>query len=100
MSVTKRWRAHFEAWERSGLTQKVYCQQHQLNIRSFTARLSEHRRQGNPSMPKIIPVEIETTGAVAKEVGFIWLHLAQGHRLELPESVSAQWLSALLRGLG
>jgi hypothetical protein len=100
MPVTKRWRAHIEAWERSGLTQTTYCQQHGLNKRSFTARLSEHRRQGNPSLPTLIPVTIETTDAVAKEAGVIQLYLAQGHRLELPGAVSAQWLSALLRGLG
>lgn len=99
MSVTKRWRAHIEAWERSGLTQTAYCQQHELNKRSFTARLSEHRRQGNPSLPTLIPVTIETTGAVAKGAGVIQLYLAQGHRLEVPATVSAQWLSTLLRGL-
>jgi hypothetical protein len=99
MSVTKRWQAHIEAWERSRLTQTAYCQQHQLNKRSFTARLSEHRRQGKPSLPTFMPVTIETTDAVAKEAGVIQLYLAQGHRLEVPATVSAQWLSMFLRGL-
>jgi len=51
-------------------------------------------------LPKFIPVTIETIEAVAKEeTGVIQLHLAQGYRLEVPTTVSAQWLSTLLRDL-
>ena len=54
MAITHRWRAHIEAWQSSGLSQAGYCRQHQLNVRTFTARLSEYRK----GKPVLIPVTV------------------------------------------
>jgi hypothetical protein len=97
MAVTNHWRSHIEAWQSSGLTQAVYCRQHRLKSRTFTARLSEYRREDKPLL---IPVTVtQSSGELNPEAKQIVLHCVQGHRLELPETVSALWLSALLRGL-
>lgn len=100
MAVTNHWRSHIEAWQSSGLTQAAYCRQHQLNSRTFTARLSEYRRERGGDKPVLIPVTVtQASGELNPEANKIVLHCVQGNRLELPETVSAHWLSALLRGL-
>lgn len=101
MPIPKRWQDHIEAWQGSGLKQVDYCRQHNINYKTFIARLSDYRRTREEGKTALIPVTV-TKGAVGplpEPQPFVLL-LRQGHRLELPESVSAQWLSALLRGLG
>lgn len=94
MAVTSKWRQHIEAWERSGLSQVEYCAEQQINVRTFTARLSDYRKSPQSDSAALIPVQVKpmTTGTM------IFTH-AQGHRLELPISVSAQWVAELLRCL-
>lgn len=100
MAITKHWLCHIEAWQRSGLSQAVYCRQHQLNSRTFAARLSDYRRSTEEEKPVLIPVTIKgASGELIPEPKKMVLHCVQGHRLELPETVSASWLSAVLRGL-
>ena len=100
MAFTEKWRTHIEAWQSSGLRQTEYCRQHQLNYNSFITRLSEYRKTQDEAKPALIPVTVsEEHVAIPIQASPLVLTLKQGHRLELPETVSAQWLSALLRGL-
>lgn len=101
MAVNEEWRTHIEAWQGSGLRQTEYCRKHQLNYNSFINRLSEYRKTQGESKPALIPVTV-TDDSVESVLPLrsMALILKQGHRLELPQTVSAQWLSALLRGLG
>ena len=94
MAVTSKWRQHIEAWQCSGLSQAEYCAQHQINVRTFTARLSDYRKLPKSDSAVLIPVQVEPSAAV----GIVFTH-AQGHRLELPTSVSANWVAELLRCL-
>jgi hypothetical protein len=101
MAVNEEWRTHIEAWQGSGLRQADYCREHQLNYNSFITRLSEYRRTEGEAKPALIPFTVsEENVAIPIQTNRLVLTLKQGHRLELPETVSAQWLSALLRGLG
>lgn len=94
MAVTSKWRQHIEGWQRSGLSQVAYCAQQQINVRTFTARLSDYRKLPAAGSTALIPVHIEPSVAAA----IVFTH-AQGHRLELPPSVSARWVAELLRCL-
>lgn len=95
MAITSKWRQHIEAWQSSGMSQAEYCAQQQINVRTFTARLSDYRKIPAPgSAAALIPVHIEPSVAAA----IVFTH-AQGHRLELPPSVSARWVAELLRCL-
>ena len=101
MVITNRWRTHIEAWQSSGLSQAAYCRQYHLNSRTFTARLSEYRKGNAEGKQVLIPVTVtEEPKEPNSGCKNIVVHCSQGHRLELPETVSASWLSALLRGLG
>lgn len=94
MAITAKWRQHIEAWQRSGLSQAAYCAAQQLNVRTFTARLSDYRKLPKLDSTALIPVQIKPAAAEA----IVFTH-AQGHRLELPASTPASWLAELLRGL-
>jgi hypothetical protein len=96
MAVTSKWRQHIEAWQCSGLSQAEYCAQHQINVRTFTARLSDYRKLPQSDSAALIPVQVAPSEPVDAVV--VFTH-AQGHRLELPASVSASWVAELLRCL-
>jgi hypothetical protein len=94
MTLTAKWLQHIEAWQRSGLLQAEYCAEQQLNARTFTARLSDYRKLPQLDSTALVPVQIKPAAAEA----IVFTH-AQGHRLELPASVSASWAAELLRCL-
>ncbi len=101
MAITEEWQTHIEAWQSSGLRQTEYCRKHQLNYNSFITRLSEYRKTRGETKPVLIPVTVSDDSIETPLPSRpMMLILKQGHRLELPETVSAQWLSGLLRGLG
>ncbi|MGZ4995883.1 MAG: IS66 family insertion sequence element accessory protein TnpA [Methylobacter sp.] len=94
MAITSKWRQHIEAWQSSGMTQAGYCRQHQLNVRTFGARLSDYRKSAQSNSAALIPVQVEPVAA--EVLVFTDVH---GHRLTLPTTVSAHWLAELLRCL-
>jgi hypothetical protein len=95
VKISKHWQEHIEAWQSSGLTQTEYCRQQDLNSRTFAARLSDYRKGGSGSVPKLIPVQVEKS----ETVEVLALHWGSGYRLELPCSMPAAWLVELVRGL-
>ncbi len=52
MAITSKWRQHIEEWQRSGLSQAGYCKQQQINVSTFTARLSDYR---NSRIDELLP---------------------------------------------
>jgi hypothetical protein len=98
MALSKHWINHIGAWQRSGLSQAAYCRQHELNAKSFSGRLSEYRAQGISPLPALIPVQVKVDEQQLSLTHALVLTV-QGCRLELPPTVSAQWLAELLRCL-
>ena len=94
MAITSKWRQHIEAWQSSGLSQAEYCGKQQINVRTFTARLSDYRKLPKSDSAVLIPVQVEPSAAGV----MVFTHV-QGHRLELPVSVSANWVAELLQCL-
>ena len=97
MALSKHWINHIEGWQHSGLSQAAYCRQHNLNANSFTGRLSEFRKQKNSTSPKFIPVQVN----VDEEPSLtdVLVFTVKDCRLELPTTVSAQWLADFFRCL-
>ncbi|MDO9105292.1 MAG: IS66 family insertion sequence element accessory protein TnpB [Methylovulum sp.] len=94
MALSAHWKNHIGTWQSSGLTQAAYCRQSGLNPNAFSSRLHAFRSQDEAESPTLIPVQIQY-----QLPGAMVLQLAQGHRLELPATVSVQWLGELLRCL-
>jgi len=96
MALSKRWLAHIEAWQSSGLKQSAYCRQYGLNSRTFAARLLDYRKSRGAMPLALIPVQVQDA---APDVERLVLQCPQGQRQELPPTVSAVWLAELLRCL-
>jgi hypothetical protein len=94
MAITSKWRQHIEAWQSSGLSQAEYCAEQRINVRTFGARLSDYRKLPATVSSGLIPVQVEQTPTAP----IVFTH-THGHRLELPASVSANWVAELLRCL-
>ncbi len=89
---------HISDWQASGLSQAAYCRASGLNAKTFGNWLRAHRRGCNDiKSPALIPVAIKPEAA-STEV--LQLRCRGTHVLELPMSVSPQWLGALLLCLG
>jgi hypothetical protein len=102
MGLPLKWRQHIEAWQQSGLSQRIYCEQQQINTGTFTARLSEYRKMTQTQSAALVPVQIKPVSAgapPASSPGIVFTH-ANDHRLEFPSSVSADWLAEFIRCLG
>lgn len=96
MAITSKWRQHIEAWQSSGLSQAEYCAEQRINVRTFTARLSDYRKLRGAESAALIPVQVAPSEPI--DAAIIFTH-AQGHRLKLPASVSARWVAELMRCL-
>jgi hypothetical protein len=95
MALSAHWKNHIETWQSSGLSQAAYCRRQGLNAQSFSNQLHAFRAQRATESPTLIPIQIQPPLPEA-----MVLQLVQGHRLEFPASVSAQWLAEFFRCLG
>jgi hypothetical protein len=93
MALSAHWKNHIETWQGSGLSQAAYCRQQGLNAQYFSTKLHALRSLCATKPPTLIPVQIQPWPAP------VVLQLVQGHRLELPATVSAQWLAEFFRCL-
>lgn len=59
MAMTEAWQAHIARWQGSGLTQVEYCRQQNINIKTFAARLSEHRHQQKSDQAVLMPIVVD-----------------------------------------
>lgn len=97
MAISQQWLNHIDGWQRSGLSQAAYCRQHGLNANSFTGRLSEYRKKTDSATPKLIPVQVKADEEPSSTINLVFT--TNNCRLELPATVSAQWLADLLQCL-
>jgi hypothetical protein len=97
MGLSVRWQNHIEGWQNSGLSQAAYCRQQGLSAKTFYGRLHYYRTTGAAHSQPLIPVRVQPAPLTP---GVIVLCHVQGHRLELPATVSPGWLAEVLRCLG
>jgi hypothetical protein len=98
MTLQERHIEHIKAWQASGLTQGVYCQQQGLNVKTFSRWFRAYRLSKPPAKPLLMPVEIKPATTHATES--LWLRLPKGQALELPGNISPRWLAEFLQCLG
>jgi hypothetical protein len=99
MTLQERHIEHIKTWQASGLTQVHYCQQHGLNVKTFSRWFKTYQLSNQPAKPLLIPVEIKPA-ATTQATESMWLRLPTGHSLELPGNISPRWLAELLQCLG
>ncbi|MDD5322385.1 MAG: IS66 family insertion sequence element accessory protein TnpB [Methylococcales bacterium] len=98
MRLQERHMEHIKAWQASGLTQGVYCQQQGLNVKTFSRWFRAYRLSKPSAKPLLMPVEIKP--ATTQAIESLWRRLPKGQALELPGNISPRWLAELLQCLG
>jgi len=99
-SVTER-RRLLARYERSGLSQKAFCQRHGValsTLQYWRRRARDTDQEPTPSFVEI-PQVAGMARALASEAAVI-IELPGGVRFEVPAGTDAQWLSGLLRAVG
>ena len=82
------------AWQRSGLSQRAYCEQHGVRYSLFHYWYKQYRQQQTilTEQARFMPLDIQPSPLAA----LVELLLADGRRLVFHHSVSADYLKALL----
>lgn len=93
------WRHHQLNWQRSGLNQKAYCQQHHLSYSAFKY-WRVHQKVGNNenTPPSVVPVHITQPTRLFQCTDVIEIHVGLT-RVTLPLSMPPQYVSDLVKAL-
>lgn len=96
-----RWEGHVSAWSQSGLTQSVYCREHGLLPKLFSAWVGRMKRSSAELATPLtmVPVVVQRQVEHAKFISPISLHHHSGWQLQLPANVAAGWLGNVLKEL-
>ena len=96
------WQNHITSWQQSGLSQKAYCQRHQLGLSTFHNKYRELKSDmAIPSAKPltVLPVIRPVSSAHTQPPTVITIHSPHGWRLECPLTIPALTLTALLSAL-
>ena len=93
------WQNHITSWQQSELSQKAYCQRHQLGLSTFHNKYRELKSDmAAPSQLTVRPV-IRPMSSAHLEPIVITIQSPQGWRLECPLTIPALTLTTLLSAL-
>ena len=59
----QHWKSHIEVWQQSELSQKTYCEQHQLSLATFGYWRKKLNRVGSVSK-KLVPIAVSRSDRV------------------------------------
>ena len=96
ISKTRYWQEHVEQWQSSGLSQKAYCQQHDLkphNLSYWKNKLDCQREA--KATGGFVAVALESTSTILPQG--LSLHLSNGCRID--GFASVEELRALVKAL-
>ncbi len=103
-SNRSQWRERVEAFERSGLSRRVWCAAQGLSV--GTLDYWRYRlRSTAKAVPKVgsqsmVPIVVRSDEPEATAGGTVTLVLLSGMRLSAPVGIDATWLARLLREIG
>ena len=84
------------AWERSGQTQREYCQRHGIPLTTFDYHRRRARQQQPSQAAQLVPVRLVSPGPAPEPGGFV-LVLVNGRRIEGGWGFAEEGLARLLR---
>jgi len=97
-----QWRKRVSAFERSGLTRKVWCLRAGVAVATLDYWRSRLRDAGNGSGQAVVPIVISDEPVLSTRcagAGKIEIDLGGGVRLSTNAQVDARWFVSVLRGL-
>lgn len=83
------------AWQKSGFSQRAYCEQHGVRYSLFHYWYKQYRQQQSPQaeQPLFVPLHIQLA---ANKTASVELVLADGRRLVFHQGASADYLKTLI----
>ena len=99
-SARQRWLEHINAWQDSDLTQKAFCQTHQLGYASFRRWRgifkAEEAKAAKPSRDSVrfLPVKLQETIPTP-----LTIHLQEDLRIEVAADINPQLLQQVIEAL-
>ena len=89
--------AMISSWQKSGLTQKAYCQEHAVSYHIFHYWYKRYRTSQSPDKePGFIPFQITPSPSLVGTLAHIELLLPDGKRLLFHQPVSSDYLRELI----
>lgn len=102
MAKQAQWRKRVSAFERSGLTRKVWCLRAGVAVATLDYWRSRLRDAGDGSGQALVPIVVSDRPIVDARLvgaGTIEIDTGGGVRIRANAQVDAQWLVSVLRGL-
>ena len=88
-------------YERSGLSQKAFCQRHGVALSTLQYWRRRARDTDQEPTPSFVEVpQMSGMSRVLPSEAAVIIELPGGVRFEVPTGTDAQWLSGLLRAMG
>jgi transposase-like protein len=84
-------------WQKSGISQKEFCIDHDIPLHLFYYWLRKHRQTQSSSGSGFVPVEINPSEDNRKEMEDIQIHYPNGVHLILSDKVSIPMIKALIK---
>ena len=82
-------------WQQSGISQKLYCEQHGIRYHVFHYWFKRYRDRNANSDTAFIPIHIKPTETDASDAG-IELILGDGKRILFHQPISAAFIKAII----
>ena len=103
LELESRWRKLVGRHPSSGLSIRAFCEREGVSEPSFYSWrrvLGERARPSDAATPAFVPMAVNSqVGPQSTEHGEIILELRGGHRLRVPETMTADRIVALVRAL-
>lgn len=92
-----QWRALFASQLTSGLTAREYCAEHNIHLKTFSARKSDFNKKTAKPTGKLIKVVKSNPQSVAAPPSLSVVY--QGVTLNVGQAVEAKWLADVMKAL-
>jgi len=93
----KIWSERIASWKQSGLSQRAYCEQHQLVLGTFCywrSRLKAQEAEVRTVSPRFLPVTLKPSGHAA-----LILKINDRHSIEIKAGFDPDLLSKVVRAV-
>jgi hypothetical protein len=82
-----------EQWKESGITQKQFCQEHEIALSNFFYWHKKHRKH-SPSTPGFIPIAVHSNIKGSSSIEIIY---PNGVRIQLPSTMHPSAVGEFIR---
>ena len=84
---------HIEQWKQSNLTQKLYCEQHNIAYQAFHYWYKRYKNNSPVNLPaSFVPLQVQQQNVQPH----VELLLSDGRRIVFHQPVSSEFLKALI----